>query len=100
MADGVADRECAVRVESVSVGLPADIELGGKRTTTGIFKRPVEGPVFAGLENLDGDGHNQFDRLHIQPENRIDYIEYRMFTIQCTVHYTLNSSMFCATSHS
>ena len=45
-----------MRVESVSVGLPADIEFGGKRTTTGIFKRPVEGPVFAGLENLDGDG--------------------------------------------
>ena len=43
-------------VVSVNVGLPRDVEWNGKTVRTGIWKRPVEGRVFAGRLNLAGDG--------------------------------------------
>ncbi len=43
-------------VRSVNVGLPADVEWRGRTVHTGIWKRPVTGPVMARRLNLDGDG--------------------------------------------
>ena len=41
---------------SVNVGLPREVEWGGKRVTTGIFKSAVEGPTKVHTLNLEGDG--------------------------------------------
>jgi MOSC domain-containing protein YiiM len=40
---------------SVNVGLPAEVPWRGKFVRTAIWKRPVEGKVFAGRLNLAGD---------------------------------------------
>jgi MOSC domain-containing protein YiiM len=40
---------------SVNVSLPIEIESDGRRVSTGIFKRPVDGPVAVTKLNLDGD---------------------------------------------
>ena len=55
-------------VVSVNVGLPRDVEWNGKTVRTGIWKRPVEGRVFAGRINLAGDG--QGDRAGHGGEQR------------------------------
>src|SRR5918996_932978 len=44
-----------MRVMSVNVGLPRDVEWKGKRATTAIFKEPVAGRVAVRRLNLDGD---------------------------------------------
>jgi MOSC domain-containing protein YiiM len=44
-----------MRVVSVNVGLPREVEWKGKRATTGIFKEPVAGRVVVRTLNLDGD---------------------------------------------
>ena len=44
-----------MKVVSVNVGLPRDIEWRGELVTTGIFKSPVPGPVVVRTLNLDGD---------------------------------------------
>ena len=33
----------SAKLVSIQVGLPREVESGGKRVSTGIFKRPVEG---------------------------------------------------------
>jgi ferredoxin-NADP reductase/MOSC domain-containing protein YiiM len=43
------------RVVSVNVGMPRDVAWRGKSVRTAIWKRPVEGRVFAGHLNLAGD---------------------------------------------
>lgn len=43
------------RILSVNVSLPKVIDFEGQRTTTGIFKEPVEGRVSLRTLNLDGD---------------------------------------------
>jgi MOSC domain-containing protein YiiM len=43
------------RVLSVNVGLPREIRWRGKSITTGIYKKPVAGPVRVHTLNLDGD---------------------------------------------
>ena len=45
----------AGRVQAVSVGQLRDVTFGGKLVTTGFFKTPVKGPVFAGKLGLLGD---------------------------------------------
>jgi MOSC domain-containing protein YiiM len=45
-----------VKVVSVNVGLPRELEWSGKRVTTGIFKSAVSGPVSVHTLNLEGDG--------------------------------------------
>ena len=42
-------------IVSVNVGLPKEIQAGGQTVETGIFKRPVTGPVVVRSLNLDGD---------------------------------------------
>ena len=44
-----------MKVISVNVGLPREIEWQGKHFTTSIFKRPVAGTVALRTLNLDGD---------------------------------------------
>jgi ferredoxin-NADP reductase/MOSC domain-containing protein YiiM len=41
---------------SVNVGLPRDVAWQGKTVHTGIWKKPVHGPVMVRRLNLDGDG--------------------------------------------
>jgi MOSC domain-containing protein YiiM len=41
---------------AVNVGMPEDVAWHGTTVRTGIWKRPVAGPVTARRLNLDGDG--------------------------------------------
>ena len=43
------------RVISVNVGLPRDVEWGGRTVRTAIFKQPVDGPIRIRDVNLAGD---------------------------------------------
>lgn len=45
-----------MKIVSVNVGLPREVSWHGKLVTTGIFKKPVDGPVRMRKLNLDGDG--------------------------------------------
>ena len=45
-----------MKIVSVNVGLPRKVTWQGKLVTTGIFKKPVNGPVMMRMLNLDGDG--------------------------------------------
>ncbi len=45
-----------MKVISVNVGLPRDVDWNGKVVATGIFKHPVAGRVRVNALNLEGDG--------------------------------------------
>jgi MOSC domain-containing protein YiiM len=45
----------SMKVLSVNVGLPREVEWKGITVSTGIFKEPVAGPVAVRKDNLDGD---------------------------------------------
>jgi MOSC domain-containing protein YiiM len=45
-----------MKILSMNVGLPREVDWQGKLVTTGIFKEPVKGPVMLRRLNLDGDG--------------------------------------------
>ncbi len=45
-----------MRIVSINVGLPREVEWKGEVVTTGIFKAPVTGPVQLQRLNLEGDG--------------------------------------------
>ena len=45
-----------MKVISVNVGLPSEVEWQGKRVATGIFKTPVSAAVNVSTLNLEGDG--------------------------------------------
>ena len=45
-----------MKVISVNVGLPREVEWQGKRVATGIFKTPVSGAVNVSTLNIEGDG--------------------------------------------
>jgi MOSC domain-containing protein YiiM len=47
-----------MKLLSVNVGLPREIEWKGKVVRTSIFKTPVQGRVRVGKLNLDGDQHS------------------------------------------
>jgi MOSC domain-containing protein YiiM len=57
-----------MKLLSIHVGLPREVEWEGKPVRTGIFKSPVPGPVFVSKLNLEGDGqadltvHGGFDK--------------------------------------
>ena len=45
-----------MKLLSVNVSRPREVEHGSETVTTGIFKEPVDGRVMLGTLNLDGDG--------------------------------------------
>lgn len=45
-----------MKLLSVNIAQPRDIEYEGKTVSTGIFKEPVSGPVMLNKEGLEGDG--------------------------------------------
>jgi len=45
-----------MRILSINVGLPIDVEWQGRNYRTGIFKEPVAGAVAVRRDNLQGDG--------------------------------------------
>ena len=45
-----------MKLTSVNVGLPREVDWNGKTVTTAIFKTAVEGPVELRRHNLEGDG--------------------------------------------
>src|SRR6516162_1937162 len=45
----------ALKLLSVNVGMPREVDWHGKLVRTSIFKSPVSGPVRVGTLNLDGD---------------------------------------------
>jgi len=49
-------------VLSLNIGLPAQMPFKGKEVSTGIFKKPVQGPLFLSRLNFEGDG--QADTVH------------------------------------
>ncbi len=44
-----------MRLASVNIGRPKELDVGGRTITTGIYKRPVMKPVHVGRFGLDGD---------------------------------------------
>ena len=45
-----------MKIESVNVGMPVDVQWRGETVRTGIFKYPVSGPVMVRQHQVDGDG--------------------------------------------
>jgi MOSC domain-containing protein YiiM len=45
-----------MKLLSIQVGLPREVQWQGRIVTTGIYKERVEGPVMLRTLNLDGDG--------------------------------------------
>ena len=45
-----------MKLLSIQIGKPQDINFRGKTIRTGIFKTPIGGPVLVRTTNLDGDG--------------------------------------------
>ncbi len=41
---------------SINIGTPQPVELGGELITTGICKKPVDGPMMLSADGLEGDG--------------------------------------------
>lgn len=68
LRSGTQSGMAASRILSIQVGLPKvlrhDVDLGDaeREWSSGIFKEPVSGPIYLGLENLEGDG--QADLAH------------------------------------
>jgi MOSC domain-containing protein YiiM len=52
-----------MKLLSIQVGLPREVDWEGKRVSTGIFKDPVPGPVWVGRLNIEGDGQADL-RVH------------------------------------
>jgi len=61
-----------MRLISINVGTPREVEWRGRRVTSAIFKEPVEGPRFVGCINVEGD--DQADRLAHGGEHRAVFV--------------------------
>jgi MOSC domain-containing protein YiiM len=59
-----------VKLISVNVGLPREVEWKRRTVSTGIFKEPVAGRIMARRENLDGDRQADL-AVHGGPEKAI-----------------------------
>src|SRR5215204_3988694 len=59
-----------MRVISVNVGLPREVEWHGRRVLTSIWKSPVTGPVGVTSLNLDGDAQSDLS-VHGGPEKAV-----------------------------
>ena len=59
-----------MRILSVNIGLPQDVEWRGQTMRTSIFKRPAVGPVAVLAEHLAGDGQADL-RVHGGPDKAV-----------------------------
>ena len=59
-----------MKLVSVNVSLPREVEWEGRQVPTGIFKEPVEGPVMLRRLNLDGDRQGNL-RVHGGPNKAV-----------------------------
>lgn len=59
-----------MKLLSVNVGLPREVEAGGRTVRTSIWKSPVPGRVRVGRLNLDGDGQSDLS-AHGGPEKAV-----------------------------
>ncbi|AWM32834.1 MOSC domain-containing protein [Hymenobacter nivis] len=59
-----------MRIISVNIGLPQDVEWHGQTVRTSIFKRPAVGPVAVLAEHLAGDGQADL-RVHGGPDKAV-----------------------------
>ena len=59
-----------MRIISVNIGLPQDVEWRGQTVRTSIFKRPTVGPVAVLAEHLAGDGQADL-RVHGGPDKAV-----------------------------
>ncbi|MCB9108043.1 MAG: MOSC domain-containing protein [Anaerolineales bacterium] len=69
-----------MKLISINVGQPREVEWHGQKVTTGIFKEPVAGPVMVRMLNLDGDKqadlsvHGGVDKaVYAYPTEHYDY---------------------------
>jgi MOSC domain-containing protein YiiM len=69
-----------MKLVSVNVGLPREVEWRGRSVTTGIFKSPVEGRVRVRTLNLDGDRQADLSvhggptkAVYVYPAEHYDY---------------------------
>jgi MOSC domain-containing protein YiiM len=69
-----------MRIVSVNVGLPREVDWKGKRVRTGIFKQPIAGRAVARRLDLDGDAqadltvHGGADKaIYAYPSEHYDY---------------------------
>jgi MOSC domain-containing protein YiiM len=63
-------RKKQMKIVSIQVGLPKEVEFRGKVVTTGIFKEPVKGPILVKLLNLSGDGQADLS-VHGGPDKAV-----------------------------
>ncbi len=59
-----------MRIVSVNVSLPQEVEWNGRLVRTSIFKQPVAGPVHVLAEHLAGDGQADL-RVHGGPDKSV-----------------------------
>jgi MOSC domain-containing protein YiiM len=59
-----------MRIVSVNVGRPRELEFDGRTVTSAIVKEPVEGRVMVRRDNLDGDGQADL-RVHGGPDKAV-----------------------------
>ena len=59
-----------MKVLSINVGRPREVQSRGKRVRTSIFKDPVAGPVWARTLNLDGDEQSDLS-VHGGPDKAV-----------------------------
>jgi MOSC domain-containing protein YiiM len=71
-----------MKIFSINVGMPREVDWNGTPVTTGIFKQPVTGPVKLKKFNLEGDGHadlsvhgGEFKSVYCYPREHYAYWE-------------------------
>ncbi|AGY59857.1 MOSC domain-containing protein [Gloeobacter kilaueensis] len=81
-----------MKLISVNVGLPREVEWKGKIISTGIFKEPVGNRVMVRALNLDGDGqadltvHGGLDKaVYVYPFEHYDYWRSELPDIELTL---------------
>ncbi len=65
-------------IVSVNTGKPVTVEYMGKPLTTGIYKYPVEGDIFVGSTQMEGDGQADL-RNHGGPDKAVCVYSYEHY---------------------
>ena len=74
-----------MKLVSINVSLPKEIDYFGQKITTGIFKEPVTGQVRVGRNNLAGDGQadltvhgGEFKAIYVYPHEHYGWWQQRL----------------------